>query len=200
MSNRLLLVLTLLGTASVAQAGPPLICHPYNIGDAKSLPWGSGSGWDAKDPSYETKSVPADTLALLGTQTPVLVRMETLRRAVLYGAVDHDSARSLLAQLRDRQVSVGKSDALANFDYGYFLASLKQIEWLYKEDLTGGVDGYKYVLDALAFHPDSPEMHFAAAIIASSPMRQAERDLHLSKARSAKNDVLLARNLQSHFQ
>ena len=27
--------LALLSTPFVAQAGPPLICHPYNIGDAK---------------------------------------------------------------------------------------------------------------------------------------------------------------------
>jgi hypothetical protein len=198
MLNRL--ILAMVAAMSVAQAGPPLICHPYNIGDAKSLPWNGGANWDNPDPSYDVKNLPGDTLALLTAQTPVLVRMETLRRAVLYGANNHDAARSLLARLKDRQTSSGKSDAMADFDYGYFLASLKQIEWLYKEDLTGGVDGYKYVESALALIPDSAEMHFAAAIMASSPPRPAEREEHLRKARAAKNDVLLAQNLNSHFQ
>ena len=90
--------------------------------------------------------------------------------------------------------------AAAIFDYGYFLSSLKQIEWLYKEDLTGGIDGYQFVQKALAIEPDSSEMHFAAAIMASSPPRPSERDEHLRKARAARNDSLLAQNLSTHFQ
>lgn len=205
MSKKLIFALafTALGTMFVAQAGPPLICHPYSIGNEKSLPWGSGSGWDNPDPAYNVKNLAADTLALLGPETPVLVRMETLRRAVLYGAADHSAARTLLLQLKDRETAAEKSansNALAYFDYGYFLASLKQIEWKYKEDLTGGIDGYVFVQKALALIPDSAEMHFAAAIMATSPPRPSERDEHLRKARAANNDVLLAQNLSSHFQ
>jgi hypothetical protein len=185
--------LALLSTTFVAQAGPPLICHPYNIGGAKSLPWGTGPGWDATDASYNVQHLVGDTLAILDQSQTVLVRMETLRRAVLYGVQDHAAARALLAQLQNREEE--KAGALAYFDYGYFLASLNQIHWLYKEDLSAGVDGYQFVQKALALAPDSPEMHFAAAIMAP-----AEREAHLAKARAAKNDALLAENLSTHFQ
>lgn len=185
--------LALLSTAFVAQAGPPLICHPYNIGGAKSLPWGTGPAWDATDPAYNKHNLVTDTLATLDQSPTVLVRMETLRRAVLYGAQDHAVARALLAQLKNREEA--KPGALAYFDYGYFLASLNQIHWLYKEDLSAGVDGYQFVQKALALAPDSPEMHFAAAMMAP-----AERATHLAKARAAKNDALLAENLSTHFQ
>ena len=195
MRNTLLVTIgfAALGTMFFAQAGPTLICHPYNIGDAKSLPWSAGSNWDNPDKSYNIKNLAGDTVAILDQTPTVLVRMETLRRAVLYGSKDHDAARTLLAQLKT-------PGAAAIFDYGYFLSSLKQIEWLYKEDLTGGVDGYPFVQKALAIQPDSSEMHFAAAIMASSPPRPSDRDEHLRKARAAKNDSLLAQNISTHFQ
>lgn len=192
-----------LSTLFVAQAGPPLICHPYNIGGAKSLPWGNSPGWDASDSSYNTKNLVDDTLAILDHGAPVLVRMETLRRAVLYGAKDHAEARALLARLKERASEADKSAApgpAAYFDYGYFLASLRQIHWLYKEDLSAGVDGYEFVRKALALEPDSAEMHFAAAIMTADPPRPSERDAHLAKARAAANDALLAQNLASHFR
>jgi hypothetical protein len=198
MRNTLLFGLAAIATMFVAQAGPPLICHPYNIGGAKSLPWGTGSDWNAENPAYNIQNLVTDTLAILDQGAPVLVRMETLRRAVLYGANDHTAARALLAKLKDREAATPSANAY--FDYGYFLASLKQIHWLYKEDLSAGVDGYQFVEKALALRPDSPEMHFAAAIMLTDPPRPAERDTHLSKARAAKSDVLLAQNLATHFQ
>jgi hypothetical protein len=200
MRNTLLFALgfAVLSTIFMAHAGPPLICHPYNIGDAKSLPWGTGSNWNQPDRAYNIQNLVSDTLAILDQGAPVLVRMETLRRAVLYGVDDHAVARALLAQLQGRETA--KPTANAYFDYGYFLTSLNQINWLYKEDLSAGVDGYQFVEKALALNPDSPEMHFAAAIMAASPPRPAERDAHLAKARAAKSDALLAQNLATHFQ
>jgi hypothetical protein len=35
-------VAILLGFTTFAQAGPPLICHPIEIGQGKSLPWVDG--------------------------------------------------------------------------------------------------------------------------------------------------------------
>ena len=200
MRNTLLFALgfAVLSTIFMAHAGPPLICHPYNIGDAKSLPWGTGSNWNQPDRAYNIQNLVSDTLAILDQGAPVLVRMETLRRAVLYGVDDHAVARALLAQLQGRETA--KPTANAYFDYGYFLTSLNQINWLYKEDLSAGVAGYRFVEKALALNPDSPEMHFAAAIMAASPPRPAERDAHLAKARAAKSDALLAQNLATHFQ
>jgi len=197
MRNTLLFGLAAIATMFVTQAGPPLICHPYDIGDAKSLPWGAVSAFNSPDPAYNVQNLVNDTLAILDQSPAILVRMETLRRAVLYGAKDHTVARALLAQLKDRET---KPSAVTYFDYGYFLASLSQIHWLYKEDLSAGVDGYQFVQKALTLAPDSPEMHFAAAIMAASPPRPAERDAHLAKARAAKSDGLLAQNLATHFQ
>jgi hypothetical protein len=56
--------------------------------------------------------------------------METLRRATLYGAKDHDQVRALLARLAERVKAAEEStkpSASALFDYGYFLSSLYQV-------------------------------------------------------------------------
>src|SRR6186997_2537601 len=68
--------------APMTMAGPPLLCHEIQIGDAKSLPWGKDTFDKAK--SYDAASVVDDTLKLLDGELPVLARMETIRRAVLY--------------------------------------------------------------------------------------------------------------------
>jgi hypothetical protein len=186
------------------QAGPPLICHPYDIGNAQSLPWGHSqqgtweAGWDNPLPGYDTKQLTGDTLKILDAPAPVLVRMETMRRAALYGANDHASAAALLAALKQRATAANPG-APALFDYGYFTETLKQIEWKYKEDLTGSADGYQFVERALAMEPNSPEMHFAAAIIARSA-RKPDFAEHARKARAAEGDALLAANIRSHLE
>jgi hypothetical protein len=75
----------LLALVRPAPAGPVLICKNYEIGAAKSLPWG-GSDWRSVKPDYDINRLVEDTLALLTPDTPVIVRMETLRRAVIYAA------------------------------------------------------------------------------------------------------------------
>src|SRR5260370_7221355 len=82
-----------------AQAGPPLICHPYDIGNAQSLPWGHGRdavGFDNPNPNYNIKQLTTDTLKILHSSAPVLVRMETIPRASLYDSTDHTPAHPLL--------------------------------------------------------------------------------------------------------
>ena len=59
-----------LTTARPALAGPPLLCFPFDIGAARSLPIGQGS-WRAIDPRYDVSHLVDDTLALLAPQTPV---------------------------------------------------------------------------------------------------------------------------------
>jgi hypothetical protein len=201
MLKTLFLSSVLSATVFTAYAGPPLICHPYDIGNAQSLPWGHGRdavGFDNPDPNYNTKQLTADSLKILDNGAPVLVRMETLRRAALYGSNDHPSAASLLAALKQRATGPNPG-ALALFDYGYFAETLKQIVWKYKEDLTGGVDGYSFVTRALAMQPDSAEMHFAAAIMTRNPPRAGYQE-HANKARAAKSDALLAANIHSHLE
>ena len=91
---RILLVVCVLAT--IALAGPPLICHPLDIGTARSLPW-NGTGWNlAGNENYDSKNLVKDTLAILDSGAPVIVRMETLRRATLYARKDPDAAKELL--------------------------------------------------------------------------------------------------------
>jgi hypothetical protein len=153
--------------ASIVFAGPPLICHPHDIGSAKSLPWKNDgtNKWDNPDPGYAVRQLSADTLRLLQPDMPVVVRMETLRRAAIYGLRDHAAASALLAALRER--ADGHPDALTSFDYACFLASLQQMKWWYKEDLSHGQDGSEYVKTAASLRND-PEIRPALALIQST--------------------------------
>ena len=82
--STLFALLAALALAAPALAGPPLLCHPFNIGDARSLPWdGTRAFWQGRA-DYRLENLAADTEALLTPSTPVIVRMETLRRAALY--------------------------------------------------------------------------------------------------------------------
>ena len=66
-STLALLAAAVIGTAalviSTAQAGPPAICHPVEIGDQASLPWGN-SAFDKKR-GYSKSDVLDDTVKLL---------------------------------------------------------------------------------------------------------------------------------------
>src|SRR5439155_23923765 len=112
-----------------ATAGPPLVCFPIDIGGAKSLPWGSGHGWNVARADYDRGHLVTDTLALLGPSTPVLVRMETLRRATIYATSDASVARELLTRVEERareDKATGRAGALALFDTGYLIEVYKQ--------------------------------------------------------------------------
>jgi len=192
------LAISILFGAATALAGPPLVCHPFDIGGAPSLPWIAGDNWENPEPAYDLSRLTGDTLSLLGPRTPVVVRMETMRRAAIYSIRNHDAGRELLRRLSDRRTS--SPGAIADFDYGYFAATLKQLEWRYKEDLSNGVNGYEYVGKALAADPGNAGMHFAAALMADTTALANDRTAHLNKARSAASDTLLAANLRSHFR
>src|SRR5258708_38462267 len=122
------LITALLCLATFAHAGPPLICHSIEIGQAKSLPWISHSWNLSGGESYDTKNLVRDTLEILAPDTPVLVRMETLRRATLYARKDPVAAKELRARLQARAAtaeSSGHPDALAWFDIGYLAETYK---------------------------------------------------------------------------
>lgn len=203
--------------AVVAQAGPPLICHSFEIGNAKSLPWISHNWNLTGGETYDTKNLVKDTLEILTPDTPVLVRMETLRRATLYARKDPVAAKELLARLHARATSTesaGHADALAWFDAGYLVETYNQ--WLGKNmphitdgmrmdaNPAAGVEGYAMVKKAIALrsaalHADDPEMEFAAALITLSGPQDEHRQ-HSEKAiAGAKVDKLLAQNLATHF-
>ena len=187
---------------SAAYAGPPLICHQIEIGDAKSLPWASHDWNLSAGDSYDTKNLVRDTLAILDSSTPVLVRMETLRRATLYARKDPQAAKELLTKLYARATAAefaGHSDALAWFDAGYLAEAYKQ--WLNNEasDPAAGVDGYAWVKKGILLRSDDPQMQFAAALITlSGPLDEHRK--HVEKAiAGAKSDPLLEKNLTARF-
>jgi hypothetical protein len=189
-------------SAPAAQAGPPLICWPFNIGDAKSLPFG-GDGWRAVSADYDLRRLPEDTLALLGPSTPVIVRMETLRRATVYVMKDRNAAGALLdrlqARVRDAEAK-GSPDALALFDAGYLAECYKQARgtWL-PENFAGGLDGYAMIEKAIGLHGADGEMEFAAALASAGSSHRPELDAHLQRAvTGAIEGSLLAKNLVTH--
>jgi hypothetical protein len=202
----------LLSFATIAQAGPPLICHSIEIGQAKSLPWISHSWNLSGGENYDTKNLIKDTLEILKPDTPVLVRMETLRRATLYARKDPVAAKELLARLHARASSAesaGKPDALAWFDAGYLAETYKQ--WIGRNlphmtdgmrmdaNPASGVDGYAMIKKAIALRGDDAQMEFAAALVTLSGPRD-EHAQHAQRAiAGAKMDALLAQNLATHF-
>jgi hypothetical protein len=193
-------VAVLLGFATFAQAGPPLICHPIEIGQAKSLPWVEFNHRGSTD--FDLKNLSRETLVILDSRTPVLVRMETLRRATIYARQDPQVAKELITRLQARAANLdaaGRPDALAWFDVGYLAEAYKQ--WMGKGEPNpaAGLDGYGWVRKAISLRGSDPEMEFAAALITLPGPDSAHRD-HVQKAMAgAKYDPLLAQNLASNF-
>ena len=196
--------------APAAHAGPPLICWPFDIGHAKSLPWASTGRWNSPKTDYNVASLSKDTLALLTPNTPVIVRMETLRRATIYASKDPRIADQLLSLLQTRAVDAeakGRPDALAWFDAGYLVEAYKQkgLADLAAIDshrhLASTLDGYAWVKKAIELRGGDAEMEFAAALITADRARQAEREAHWRKAVAGASDGSpLATNLVTHCQ
>src|SRR5713101_7362008 len=195
--------------ASSAYAGPPLICHTIEIGQAKSLPWISHNWKLTGSESYDVKNLVPDTLAILSSNAPVLVRMETLRRATLYAEKDQQTAKELLTKLHARALnaeSSGHPDALAWFDAGYLAETYKQWigqRWMRvnenEQNPAAGVDGYALVKKALGLRGSDPQMEFAAALITLSGPQDQHSQHALKAIAGAKGDPLLAQNLATHF-
>jgi hypothetical protein len=193
-------VAVLLGFTTFAHAGPPLICHPIEIGQAKSLPWVEFNHTGSSN--YDLKNLSRDTLAILDSHTPVLVRMETLRRATIYARQDPQAAKELITRLQERAAnsdSAGHPDALAWFDAGYLAEAYKQWIGRGEPNPAAGLDGYAWVRKAISLRGSDPEMEFAAALITLRGPDSAHRD-HVQKAiAGSKGDPLLAQNLASNF-
>lgn len=198
--------LAVLALAAPALAGPPFICHVFEIGTARSLPW-VGGDYRGTRGDYDITRVVDDTEALLTPDTPTLVRMETLRRAVLYASRDRVIAERLLSALTARVEAAsrgGGGDALALFDSGYVLEAMNEVEMLahYESDfasqgralagLTRPDEGRALILKSAALRVDDPGIAFALALISTREDRQP----FLLKARAAaKQDRLLATNM-----
>ena len=202
-----LLAAAVVGTAALvittAQAGPPAICHPVEIGDQASLPWGSNA-FDKKR-GYSKSDVLDDTLNLLEASDSALVHMETLRRATLYLDRDTKRATTLIATVMARALdaeAVGKPNALAWFDAGYLAQCYAQvgIDTGVSCGKADGVAGYGWIKKALQLRPDDAEMEFGAAmatVLAGIP----EHDEHAARVKTlAKKDSLAMKNLRYHAE
>lgn len=191
-----------------ALAGPPLVCHPIDIGSAQSLAWTTNMGNLAGRGDYDLAHLTAETIALLNPNTPVLVRMETLRRATIYAQRDSEVAKRLLLTLKSR-TDANQNDALAQFDYGYLIEcyrhaqlsrSLGMTAWGRGEwvNPAAGVDGYSSVVKAIELRGQDPAMEFAAALI-TLDSHKSDHQEHARKALAgAKEDSLLAKNEENH--
>lgn len=192
-------------------AGPPLLCHPFETAEAPTLPWG-GDGWNQARDDYDLAQLVDRTDALLTPATPVIARMETLRRAAIYASRDGVVLRGLAARLESRLKSANGAEAraLALFDTGYFLETLQEIDRLQDYDMPGigevdrevlralltQPDGSRRIDQALALRPDDAGLHFAAALVASADGRGADLARHAQRMRSeTPRDGLLALNI-----
>jgi hypothetical protein len=198
------LLLALFLFTTPALAGPPLICHTFEIGNAKSLPW-IGDNWKLTGTeSYDTHHLPADTLAVLDSDSTVLVHMETLRRAALYGQKNPEALEELLIKMIARSNKPAKDTqaaVLAFFDLGYFAATLRQVHWIFQDfaNPAQALDANALVDKALEIGGNNPQMEFAAALITLDGPSM-EQKAHAQKALAgAPSDPLLLRNLGNHF-
>ena len=194
-------LLAILFFASSALAGPPLICHSFDIGDAKSLPWISHDWNLSGAESYDTKNLASDTVAILDSNSVVLVHMETLRRATLYARKGPAAAKQLFTKLVARADSLADTPAaaLASFDVGYLAEAYKQ--WMGKDETNPANTFYGYALvkNAIQLRGNDPQMDFAAALISLNGPAAEHQDFAQKAIAGAKADALLQRNLFTHF-
>ena len=194
-------VTALFGFTSPAMAGPPLICHVIQIGDAKSLPY-VDLNYQKQNGSYDLKHLTRDTLAILESNAPVLVRMETLRRATIYARQDPQVAKELITRLRARAAdsdATGRTDPLAWFDVGYLAAAYNEWFETGTKNPANGLDGYAWVEKALRLRGPDPQMEFAAALI-TIMVPKREHTQYVKKAwAGSKGDALLAQNMAANF-
>jgi hypothetical protein len=197
-----LAALLLLGVLDHAEAGPPLICQPFSTLNTSSLPWkASGDQWNGADPTYSPRNLSVDTMRLLSATTPVLARMETMRRASIYAMRHPGSSYDLLVRVIGRALNAaaeGRADTLAWFDAGYLIESYRQAGildgWETRPPKFNGqstlhetiaeLNGYAWVRRALESADATPEMELAAALMTQGAVSKA----HLSKAALATTD------------
>ena len=194
-----------LALAAPVFAGPPLLCFPFETGGAKTLPMRSGD-WKSVDPNYDVSHLVADTLALLTPSTPVVARMETIRRATIYASTHPQAAAELLAAVQARAAAPKAATAASwVFDFGYLAETFKQATYMFAWPVKGlnEIDGYQLVLQAVALQND-PAMEFGAAVIAQGSANaalRAESRTHLDRAMiGAKNDAALNASVTKHFR
>ena len=136
-------------------------------------------------------------ITLLGADSPVLTRMENLRRATIYAQKDPALARKLLDAVTSRTGS-----PMASFDAGYLIESYKQAVLIRSQkgepawasvDAAIKTDGYGLVKKAMAtIGAPNPEMEFAASLMTQGAV---SADHRARASANAANGSALAANL-----
>lgn len=202
--------------AALAPAlGPPLLCHPFDIGDAASLPFGKGA-FDA-EPGLSRKEVVDRTLTVLSGTRDATVHMETMRRAVIHLADGEESrgdtqmaqVRPLLVELErlhDRAVRHHAADphdaaartdlALTALDLAYAAGALSEFGLHVRDRETIAA----LATVATTALPDDGAVQLGGALLALSVGDQARMYAHLDRALLAvkaapKGSSLLAHNI-----
>ncbi len=186
-----------------AAAGPPLICHPVEIGDARCLPLPAANRSD-----QPPKNLTADTLSILAAERAVPVHMETLRRATIAIGRDKTAALEFVSALMARALNAASDgaspgdEALTWLDAGYMIACLKQngVTLDFPAGTASGNPGYAWVKQALVLDGENAGLHFAAVLVTVGTGGR-EYAAHLAKAKALAGDgTLVARNLSAHAE
>lgn len=205
------ILINLMFTVGDALAGPPLLCHAIEIGDAESLTWGNGT-WDNGKIELSDEDFVSHTLALLPPDADVLTRMETIRRATIHAAEHPKAAKALLAAVRLRVANDEKPDANLLFDLGYLMATYSQMNIVTEHNSVGTTGAkrqalptsddpspYSLIKKAAGFTPENGAIEFALALITMSPTHPSHRE-HVQRAvAGASAGSLLATNLVKRF-
>jgi hypothetical protein len=193
--------------ATAAQAGPPLICHPFETGQTSLLPWANAPGWNTPDPSYDVTRLVADTTRLLAPETPVLPRMETLRRATIYASQRRDVAFELLTAVLGRALAAQAADSrdpLLLLDAAYVIEAFRQAGGLHRWATAasrekffsrelGDLRGHAFMDRAITLSGGKPELEFAASLMYEGPTAAEHRRRAVA---GAQRGSLLAKNLE----
>lgn len=189
--------------------GPPLVCFPFDIGTARSLPWSAEGGAFDGDPKYSGESLVRDTIAILEESRDVLVHMETLRQACIYasrfdgrpvkGAAGGSKGRPsltadrLIVKILDRSLRTLAKEPrseLAWLDAGYVLGASEKL------GTSHGCEELTYLRNARDAAPADAAVQFAlAAAILDSPEREGWQAEFRSALTRAPEGSLVRKNL-----
>jgi len=195
-----------------AFAGPPLLCHRFDLGDAQTIPFGEES-WSDIQSGLSAEEIVVQTLDVLSPSAPILVRMETLRRASIYAKKIDGVGAGLLMQLLARQLREGadnRAHALLQFDVGYLLATCEQLggrspglpDWLGGAPALPSlqnVSGYDLLRRAEPLLGEDPQFHFACAVVTAYPRESRFTDHLRCAIEGTEDNTPLARNIVAVF-
>ncbi|HZM00133.1 MAG TPA: hypothetical protein VFD43_07780 [Planctomycetota bacterium] len=181
LATALVLAVIPLAAAPLPVLGPPAICHPIDIGEARSLPWRGGHPFDGA-PDYDVGRTVDDTLAILKESSDTLVHMETIRRATIYLTGMEGESEGRTPEWRQEQINRLVSalqtearaiqaraeqtapDGLRLFDYGYLLAAVAQSGRVKQLASDHASDQESALSQAALLRPDDGAVHLGYAL------------------------------------